>query len=175
MWSLFVNLRTRWMINHNAPLIELPFGYPGSIFRSPMPFGPYDRLSQTWRAYRQQNIAAVVVLTEPHEYLVHARRDLPAFYQEAQIDTIHLPIKDFHVPDDLAAFELALDEVVNRAQAGDHIAVHCLAGLGRTGIFLACLAKHHLNYDGRHAIQWVRKYIPSALENPAQEQFVIEF
>jgi hypothetical protein len=23
-------------------LIELPFGFPGCIFRSPMPFGPYD-------------------------------------------------------------------------------------------------------------------------------------
>ena len=24
------------------PLTELPFGFPGRIFRSPMPFGPYD-------------------------------------------------------------------------------------------------------------------------------------
>src|SRR4029450_2466783 len=26
----------------SVPLTELPFGFPGRIFRSPMPFGPYD-------------------------------------------------------------------------------------------------------------------------------------
>jgi hypothetical protein len=27
----------------SVPLTKLPFGLPGRVFRSPMPFGPYDR------------------------------------------------------------------------------------------------------------------------------------
>jgi hypothetical protein len=32
----------------SVPLTELPFGFPGRIFRSPMPFGPYDLHSEVY-------------------------------------------------------------------------------------------------------------------------------
>ena len=163
------------MINQISPLTEFPFGYPGKIFRSPMPFGPYDHLSKIWPAYQQQAVTAVVVLVEPQEFLVRAGRDLPAFYRSANIDVIHIPIQDFQVPNDLTAFKEAIDLVDNRAKNGKNIAVHCMAGIGRTGIFMACLAKHTLNLDGQEAIDWVRKFIPDALENLRQEEFVIAF
>jgi len=31
-------------------LTALPFGFPGRIFRSPMPFGPYDLHSEVSRS-----------------------------------------------------------------------------------------------------------------------------
>jgi len=163
------------MINHESPLTEFPFGYPGKIFRSPMPFGPYDRLSKVWPAFQQQAISSVVVLVEAQEYLVRAGRDLPAFYRSAEIDVIHLPITDFQIPSDLMAFKEAIVLIDMHAQNGKNIVVHCMAGIGRTGTFMACLAKHHLDLDGQEAIDWVRKFIPDALENLRQEEFVIAF
>jgi protein-tyrosine phosphatase len=50
-----------------------------------------------------------------------------------------------------------------------------MAGVGRTGTFMACMAKRHLSLDGQAAIDWVRQFIPGALESPIQERFVLEF
>jgi hypothetical protein len=47
--------------------------------------------------------------------------------------------------------------------------------VGRTGIFLACLAKDALNLEGWDAIKWVRQSIPGAMENSYQEDFVLNY
>ncbi len=156
-------------------LTELPFDFPGRIFRSPMPFSHYDPLDELWPAYQKADINVVVVLTEPQEYLTITQRDLVAFYRGAGLDAVPLPIPDFHTPTDLDAFGKTIQKVVNCAEAGQNIVVHCLAGLGRTGIFLACLARQKFGFSGREAVNWVRKYIPSALENKEQMRFVGDF
>lgn len=155
-------------------LVELPFGLAGRIFRSPMPFSLYDVQGTLWEEYQIQGVDMVVVLTEPQEFLVNANRDLVTFYEESGLDVIHFPIRDFHTPVDLVVFEDVLQAVEEYAQEGWTIAVHCLAGIGRTGILMACLARRILGFSGPDAIAWVREYVPGALENPAQEKFVTE-
>jgi protein-tyrosine phosphatase len=157
------------------PISELPFELPGKIFRSPMPFGSFDRLSETWTCYQNNDINVVVILMEKQEYFVHARRDLAAFYAKAGLEVLHFPIRDYKVPTDNQALEDALCSVIVSAKDGKNLAIHCLAGLGRTGIFMACLAKRHFEMDGPAAIDWVRQYVPGAMENTLQEQFVMDF
>ncbi|MBM3145805.1 MAG: hypothetical protein FJ010_12730 [Chloroflexi bacterium] len=152
---------------------ELPFGLEGKAYRSPMPFSMYDPLNEVWDAYLERSVDVVVVLTEPQEYLVHAHRDLSEFYHSAGMDVIRLPIQDFRTPQYLTELNTTLEAVENHLRAGRNVAIHCLAGLGRTGTFLACLASRILQIDGKNAIEWVRKHVPGALENPFQEQFVI--
>ena len=154
---------------------ELPFSFPGRIFRSAMPFGPFDHLNQIWSKYQEYEVDVVAVLVEPAEYLTHAQRDLPAFYRGEGLEVIHLPIPDHHRPRDMHAFQRALDDVSDLAHKGKNVAVHCLAGIGRTGTFLACLAQRMMGLDGREALQWVRESIPGAVENEGQERFVINF
>ncbi len=155
-------------------LIELPYSFPGRVFRSPMPFGPYDRVS-VWQSYQEEEIDLVVVLTEPQEYLVYARRDLPHFYRSQGLDVLQVPVPDFGIPEDLVLWERALDSVSRAGREGKNIAVHCLAGIGRTGVFLACLAKENLELDGERAIIWVRESVRGAMENEDQEQFVKKY
>ncbi len=152
-------------------LIELPYSFPGRVFRSPMPFGPYDR-DGVWQSYLEQDIGLVIVLAEVQEYLVYARRDLPDFYRSQGLDVLHIPVSDFGIPDDLVAWEKGLEAAAQAGGDGENIAVHCLAGIGRTGVFLACLAKENLSFDGERAINWVRGAVPGAMENDYQEQFV---
>jgi len=156
-------------------LIEIPFGFSGKIFRSPMPFSNFDYLDQVWDLYRQNDVQVVVVLTEKQEYLVHARRDLPNFYRSNGLGVIHFPIQDYHVPTDRIALENTISDVGRLAGSGKNIVVHCMAGRGRTGIFMACLAKTYLKLDGRASSDWVRQHIPGALENEFQEQFVLDY
>lgn len=155
-------------------LIEMPFKFPGKIFRSPMPFSYYDR-SEIWDAYKEKAVDLVVVLAEQGEYLVYAGRDLPAFYDSQGLEVLHIPVPDFGVPRDRQVWEDGLSQVARTAHEGKNIAVHCLAGIGRTGTFLACLAKKELGLEGEEAILWVRNTLPGALENGYQEDFVIEF
>ena len=140
-----------------------------------MPFSTYDRLGNAWMHYRENGVDIVVLLTEPHEYLVHAQRDLPAFYRAEGLEVIHYPIEDFSVPKDKDGLEDAIRKVIQKAQAGVNIAVHCMGGLGRTGFFLACLAKRHFGFGGRESIRWIRQFIPDALENNEQEAYVLDF
>ena len=155
-------------------LTKLPFTFPGGVFRSPMPFSPYDNVD-TWHSYLEQDIDLVIVLVEPQEFLVYARRDLPEFYRSHNLEVLHLPVPDFGVPTDISSWENGLNIASRAAADGKNVVVHCLAGLGRTGIFLACLAKENLNIKGEDAIDWVRKSITGALENSNQEQFVINY
>ena len=47
-------------------LIELPFGFPGRIFRSPMPFGPYDLHGEAYDRFCEEQIAVIVLLAPRH-------------------------------------------------------------------------------------------------------------
>jgi len=163
------------MTDHTELLTEIPLGLPGKIYRSPMPFSPYDPLGQVWTLYWQYGIKTVVVLAERQEYLVNARRDLPKFYRAEGLNSIHFPIPDFQAPADAAALDEVIVNLIKQLQNQERIAVHCMAGIGRTGTLLACIAKRHLTLDGLEAVDWVRQFIPEALENKEQEQFVLAF
>ncbi|OGO26543.1 MAG: hypothetical protein A2W33_03750 [Chloroflexi bacterium RBG_16_52_11] len=148
-------------------LTELPFGLPGRVFRSPIPFGDRDRNGQLVIQYQLECIAAIVILVGDEEILVSTGKNLRRYYLESGYDVIHLPIPDYGVPDP-SNLALAVSSALEHAIAGKHTVVHCNAGIGRTGMFLACLAKEALGKTGDEAIRWVRSFIPGAIENPGQ-------
>jgi protein-tyrosine phosphatase len=155
-------------------LTGLDFGTPGRIYRSPMPFGPYDADHTLLQAYASASISAVVVLAEAEECLRKTGRDLLADYREQGLGVIHCPIPDYATPTE-QSFEQALVAVAERARLGQHTVVHCSAGIGRTGIFMACLAHKLLGLDGDAAIAWARSYIPGAVESESQVQWVRQY
>ena len=52
----------------------------------------------------------------------------------------HLDWPDFSVPGDPAPVVAALESLLHRARAGQHVEIGCYGGHGRTGTALACLA-----------------------------------
>jgi protein-tyrosine phosphatase len=156
-------------------ITEIPYSFDGKIFRSPMPFSSYDHKQETWALYLKNKINIIVLLTEKHEYLIHAGRDLIRLYKDNDIEVIHYPIKDYHIPEDRTGLDQVINQVILETDHKKNIAIHCMAGLGRTGIFLACLAKRQFNMTGKESISWVRQFVPNALENPLQESFVVDF
>jgi protein-tyrosine phosphatase len=152
------------------PLIELPFGLPGRLFRSPMPFRAGDTQGEIFRQYQEWQVAVVVVLVDDEECLARTGRHLRKFYESNGMEVIHLPIPDFAVPSQ-AALSAAIQATLAHAQAGKSIAVHCYAGFGRTGMFMACMARRVLGMSASQAIEWVRSYVPTAIE--VQEQVAV--
>ena len=47
-------------------LTELPFGFPSRIFRSLMPFGPYDLHGEVYDHFCEEQIAGIVLLAPRH-------------------------------------------------------------------------------------------------------------
>jgi atypical dual specificity phosphatase len=91
----------------------------------------------------------------------------------ASIASVHFPIIDMGVPTLEAAKALCM-HLADRIAAGHVVAVHCLAGLGRTGTILAA----KLIFDGetaRNGIDRVRRLNPKCIQSDAQVEFLSSF
>jgi len=153
-------------------LVELPLGLPGKVFRSQMPFGRFDPAEEVYEEFERAEIDIIVLLVEEYEYRRITGRDLKSLYIEDGYEVIHFPILDFSVP---AKEELApvVEKAVRLAGQGKNMVVHCHAGIGRAGLFLAAMAKKALGLSGEEAIRFVRSHVPFALETSEQRRFVI--
>jgi len=161
-------------VDQYSPFTEMPFGYPGRVFRSRMPFDERDPHGDLFGCYLAESIQVVVVLADDEEILMCTGRDLRAEYNRQGLSVIHLPIPDFSTPpmDTLdRAVLCSLDEI----RSGKNLVAHCHAGMGRTGLFLACLAIRGLQLSAGEAIHWVRKAVPGAIETPDQIRFVRDY
>lgn len=93
--------------------------------------------------------------------------------ERRQIRSVHFPIVDMGAPslDDAARFVAATrDRIAN----GEIVAIHCRAGLGRTGTMLAC----HLIAEGDaacRAIVRIRSLNPLWIQSQAQLDFLRAF
>ncbi len=155
-------------------LTLLPLGLPGNIYRSPMPFGQYDRTGLVYQAFFEHEIRVVVLLVPDAECWVYAGQDLRKRYEHDGLSVIHLAMKDYHGTT-IPAISAAVDETLRLAGLGNNIAIHCHAGLGRTGLFAACLATRQLGMGGDAAIQWIRGLVPGSVESDEQERVIRQF
>ena len=84
--------------------------------------------------------------------------------------TLTFPIPDFGIPDDPQAFLEAVQAALTALLRGRPVFVGCAGGMGRTGLFLAAMAKVVGVAD---PVAYVRDwYHPGAVETRAQESFL---
>lgn len=154
-------------------ITELPFNLPGKIFRSPMPFSYFDNGEQVMQEFKQTGVDVVVMLTSDKESQQRTKRDLRKLYKKEGLEVIYFPIEDFDIPEDKSDHTSPVDAAVQHAQDGKHVAVHCYAGLGRTGMFLALMARRILDLEGEEAIDWVRQHVKGAVQTEDQKNYVL--
>ena len=154
----------------NLRPVQLPDGVRGSLWLSAMPgrFG-------SWREFERQakstGLAMVVCLT-PRDEIEELSPDYAAATRRggAGYQWLHLPVPNFGVPPDPAAFRAAIGRIAQRVQAGDAVLLHCAAGMGRTGSAAACVLKA-LGCPGVDALDRVRA-AGSNPQNADQSGFV---
>jgi protein-tyrosine phosphatase len=139
-----------------------------------MPYSAQDPGETLFAEYRLQGISVVVLLSEDEQCLSRAGRNLRLLYQVSGLEVIHLPIPDFQTPTPPELDE-AIQAAIDRLRLGKNIVVHCYAGLGRTGMFLACMTRRVFDMPADPAIAWVRSILPGAIETDSQIQVIRNF
>jgi atypical dual specificity phosphatase len=154
-------------------LTHLPFNLAGEIYRCPMPLAKFDFDQSTLSELKDADVEKVIVLVPEYEWLKRTGLDLAVLYRNQGIKMIHFPVVDYSIPTDSAAYLKLVLQAKEWAESGENIAVHCLAGIGRTGTFLAALAMKVFGWGAMQAVLWVRQFIPGAVENEVQLAYVI--
>lgn len=125
-------------------------------------------------ALQRAGATALVSLVTEDELRWAGVEDLPAALRGRGMTWWSLPIADQGVPG-FRRLEDLLGELRDALAAGDRVVVHCMGGLGRSGLVAAC-ALVDAGWSAPDAIAAVRTVRdPRAVETPAQEAFVAEF
>jgi atypical dual specificity phosphatase len=104
---------------------------------------------------------------------LNERRHDPDVLAHHGMAQVHLPVPDFTSPTP-AQLDAGVTAIVDALAAGHRLAVHCQAGLGRTGTLLACyLVRQGMTAD--EAIARVRAVRPGSIETREQQFAVVAF
>lgn len=109
------------------------------------------------------------------ELLISLTEDPPRsdWVNDAGLLLFHVPVLDMEAP-----AQGQLDRCVSAiSRANEHrmgVAVHCGAGLGRTGVVLACYFVQK-GMTAQNAIAWVRRLRPGSIETEEQAEAVAQF
>ncbi len=136
-----------WLVEHKLAALS----YPESE----------DAFTLLW----MMGIRALINLTEeplPEEML-----------RKVGILTEHIPVFDFTAPT-LKQVEQALTMIHFYLEKNMPVAVHCIAGLGRTGTILACYLVREAMSAGE-AITAIRRWRPGSIETLDQEAVIHEY
>jgi protein-tyrosine phosphatase len=135
----------------------------------------YSRnLADDLATMRDEGVDAVACLVPVAEMGSYGVPELLDRYNDEQIECYHLPIADQRACTRSDAVEL-VQWCRSHLDAGRHVMLHCVGGIGRTGLIAACVLKAY-GLDSEAAINFVRNArTRRAIETPQQEAFVREF
>lgn len=146
----------------------------GSIGLTILP-GRKDRgrdLIEDIAAIKAAGVTSVVTLLSNTEFAEYGVTNLLDAYRAAGLEVLHRAVKDQGVPTHEQA-EQVLDFLKRATDAKKKVMVHCVGGLGRTGLIAALYLRKYAGLDGDEAMRRVRAArSPRAIENTDQEKFV---
>lgn len=137
---------------------------PGRLAGAPQP-GVVQSMDFDLKALRGCGVTVLITLTE---------NDLPQEpLQRHGLRNLHLPVRDHESPT-VAQIQMLLARMSAMLRAGEVLAVHCLAGLGRTGTVLAAwLVREGLTAD--EALRRVRLIDAQYVQSQAQEDLLYAY
>lgn len=135
--------------------VRLPSELPGQLWLGSMP-GRFEG----WNAFQQDaeraRLALVVCLTPRAELSeLSPEYDAAVARGRTPFRWLHVPMRNFGLPEDPAAFRRDVNAIAEGIRNGDAVLLHCAAGLGRTGTAAACVLKA-LGLEASEALQRVR-------------------
>lgn len=125
------------------------------------------------QALHAQGVTTLVSLMEDHEYDTYGMQGLGAQLARRGITHLTYPIRDVSVPtpERVEALRDLLWDTRERLDRGENVVAHCLGGLGRTGLFVACLLTDY-GYSPTRAVNLTRRTRLGTIQTMEQEAFV---
>lgn len=117
------------------------------------------------QALRAEGIDLLISLTEDPP-----RRD---WINEAGLFLLHVPVQDMQPPTPEQVDE-CMSAIAKAHERKMGVCVHCGAGLGRTGVILACYLVTKA-FTPKNAIARVRRLRPGSIETEEQAEAVADF
>jgi ABC-type sulfate/molybdate transport systems ATPase subunit/protein-tyrosine phosphatase len=137
----------------------------GRLAATPMP-GLAAPIDQDLVMLKQAGVTMLITLNEqdfPDDLLArHGLRNL------------HFPIADQQAPS-TDETDVLLTQMRRMLDEGEVLAVHCLAGLGRTGTILAAYMVREQGLSAQAALNQIRHFNRQFVQTDAQEDFLMEY
>ena len=156
--SILRNLINRLLHSEDEGLFrQIPLSVPGALYVSPMPFGAYDPGDDLLKIYKHHAVDHVFVLVTDDELARKSRRNLLKKYDAARITYSRFVLKDLIAPSLEVVHELTA--AARTLLKSRRIAVHCHAGVGRTGIAVCCITMAVEGWSAETAIAHVSQFM----------------
>jgi len=121
----------------------------------------------------ERGVTQIVVLLTQEEMDFYYGGTLFSMYETFGFRVKHYPIQDHHAPRSMKSFIELQVELVEFTKT-EPILIHCLGGIGRTGLVAAGLIVA-LGSTALKAMKVIRKKTPGSIETAAQEQFLLDY
>ena len=156
---------------------------PGRLGMTFAPGKQHSGRTAEWRRDLPKDLArlrgeyrtdVLVSLVEDHEL---AAVKIPLLVEGARavgIETVRFPIVDVSIPREMPPVLALVERLVSDLRAGRVVVVHCMGGLGRTGLIAGCVAVA-LGRTAKDAVIQVRAARNGTIETREQERFVHVF
>lgn len=141
----------------------------GKVSIIPRPRGG-DVLAEEMKALRKHGVDLLISAQPPLESSAYGLSGEGAAAEAAGMAFLNIPITDMAVPPDREEFLAALSDPIARVRKGGHVAVHCYASRGRSGVIagLLLVAGGFEPEDGLEQMSKVRGYrVPETDEQRA--------
>ena len=90
------------------------------------------------------------------------------------VNYLHVLSNDMSVPEFVDLVH-AVDFIHRRITNNEPVLVHCLAGMGRTGVILACYLVKYQKMSASEATEKVREERPGSIQSYPQEEIIFRF
>ncbi|MFZ4478800.1 MAG: dual specificity protein phosphatase family protein [Rhodoferax sp.] len=151
-------------------LLEVPAGGLLILSAQPSKFGAVE---QALAAYRAAGARHLISLLPDHELLTLGLQSMQDRCAQSGLTWAHCPIDDFSAPGPV--FEQHWNGIASRVHSlldhGEGVALHCRAGLGRTGTVAARILIER-GLSASDAIRLVRQTRPGSIETATQEHYL---
>ncbi|WP_305985496.1 dual specificity protein phosphatase family protein [Roseibium sp. MMSF_3544] len=153
-------------------LYEIPVNAAGRLFIMPKPSGEW--LDDDIKKLKLMGIDHIVSMLTPEEADSLALANEGQICKRNGINFTNVPVVDRGIPEVAIAKELALS-INADMHAGSRVAIHCRAGIGRSGV-VACCVLIGLGSQAENALEQVSAargvLVPDTIE---QRKFILEF
>jgi protein-tyrosine phosphatase len=148
---------------------------PGKCHRSPAGDWQRDIYKDLRRLREYWQTDVLVSLIEEHEFhslQIPTLLDLASAYG---ITAIWFPIEDQTVPASMIEFSAMIARIKRALTDGQNVVIHCMGGLGRSGLVAAACLVASSKIKPKEAIATVRKARLGAIQTSEQEKYVFSY